>query len=222
MPVIRAVTFDVGGTLIEPWPSVGHVYASVAREFGVHGLAPEKLTARFQRAWRARAAFDYTRAGWYDLVRETFAERAAELPAGFFPAVYDRFAVPAAWRVYDDVRPALERLRQQGLKLGLISNWDERLRPLLQRLELAAWFSRIVVSCELGVTKPDARLFHRAATALGVAPSELLHVGDDSVRDADGARAAGCHARLVRRGGAAGRSGAVRSLTELADVWPGN
>lgn len=199
MPLLRAITFDVGGTLVEPWPSVGHVYAAVAREFGVNGLSPEELNAGFRRAWRARAVFDYSRAGWYALVRETFADRAAELPDAYFPAVYDRFAEPVAWRVFDDVLPTLSRLRQRGVRLGIISNWDERLRPLLRGLGLADWFASIVVSCEAGVTKPDARLFHRAAAELGVPPAELLHVGDDAERDVAGGRAAGCQVMQVRR-----------------------
>jgi putative hydrolase of the HAD superfamily len=213
MPVVRAITFDVGGTLLEPWPSVGHVYVAVAREFGVNGLSPEELNARFRRAWRARAAFDYSRPGWHALVRETFAERAVELPDAYFSAVYDRFAEPAAWRVFDDVLPTLTRLRQRGLRLGIISNWDERLRPLLRGLGLADWFASIVVSCEAGVTKPDARLFHRAAAELGVAPAELLHVGDDAERDLAGARAAGCQAVLVGREAGAGHG--------LESLWSG-
>jgi phosphoglycolate phosphatase-like HAD superfamily hydrolase len=47
---IQAVTFDVGGTLIDPWPSVGHVYAAVAAEHGLTGVDPESLNVRFAAA----------------------------------------------------------------------------------------------------------------------------------------------------------------------------
>ena len=63
-PEILAVTFDVGGTLIEPWPSVGAIYAEVAAEHGLPGLSAGELTRRFGAAWRTRPDFGYTRAEW--------------------------------------------------------------------------------------------------------------------------------------------------------------
>jgi len=198
-PTIRAITFDVGGTLIEPWPSVGHVYAEVAARFGLNSVAPDELTQNFGRAWKAQRNFDYSQTGWFAIVRETFEPHAAGLPAEFFPAVYERFAQPDVWRVYDDVFPTLKALQARGLKLGIISNWDERLRPLLHRLGLADFFACQVISCEAGATKPDPRLFQQAATALGVAPGELLHVGDSHPLDVVGAESAGAQARQVER-----------------------
>ena len=53
---IQAVTLDVGGTLIEPWPSVGHVYAEIAARFGAPGHAPALLNRQFGEAWRRIAA----------------------------------------------------------------------------------------------------------------------------------------------------------------------
>jgi FMN phosphatase YigB (HAD superfamily) len=57
---IRAVTFDVGGTLIEVWPSVGHVYAEVAAWHGVKGLSAELSDRRFAAAWRATRQFSHS------------------------------------------------------------------------------------------------------------------------------------------------------------------
>ena len=196
---IRAITFDVGGTLIEPWPSVGHVYAEVVTRFGVDGIAPEWLTENFRRAWKAQAGFDYARESWFAVVRETFGENAAKLPPEFFPAVFNRFADADTWRIFDDVLPTLEALATRGVKLGVISNWDSRLRPLLVALQLARHFSSIVISCELGATKPDARLFAQAAHELAVAPGEMLHVGDSLAMDVGGAEGFGAIGRQVIR-----------------------
>jgi putative hydrolase of the HAD superfamily len=196
---IRAITFDVGGTLIEPWPSVGHVYADVAAQFGVNSVTPDELTCGFIRAWKAQQNFDYSRAGWYAVIRETFASTTTALPEEFFPAVYDRFAEPDAWQVYPDVLPTLKALHDRGLKLGIISNWDERLRPLLTKLGLSAHFTSQIISCEVGATKPDPRLFQRAAAELGVAPGQMIHVGDSHAFDVVGANAAGAHGRQVER-----------------------
>src|SRR5262245_21359708 len=127
---IRGVTFDVGGTLIEPWPSVGHIYAAVAREHGFPNLQPEILNRQFASVWQAKKNFDHSQAAWRKLVDATFAGLVTGTET-LFPELYKRFGQAAAWRTFDDVAPSLERLRRRGLKLGIISNWDERLRPLL-------------------------------------------------------------------------------------------
>lgn len=217
----RAVTFDIGGTLIEPWPSVGHVYAEVAARFGVNDIAPERLTGNFMHAWKARAGFDYSRESWYTLVRETFGDAAARLPAEFFPVVYDGFAEANTWRVYDDVIPTLDALTRRGLKLGVISNWDERLRPLLRRLGLARYFSSLVISCEVGAAKPDPSLFRQAAAELAVAPHELLHVGDNRTTDVLGAESIDAVARQIVRDGRTLGTSQIRSLLEIDTLVTG-
>ena len=219
---IRAITFDVGGTLIEPWPSVGHVYAEVAARYGVDGIAPETLTQNFIRAWKARTSFDYAKESWFAIVRETFGEQAAQLPPEFYPAVFNRFTDADTWHIYDDVLPTLETLAARGVKLGNISNWDDRLRPLLNNLNLARHFSSLVISCELGATKPDARLFAQAARELGVAPGEMLHVGDSLAMDVGGAEGFGAIGRQVIRHKPLTDARQIRSLIELCDFVDGD
>jgi putative hydrolase of the HAD superfamily len=196
---IRAITLDVGGTLLQPWPSVGHVYAKVASRHGLQ-ISPEDLNRRFAAAWRDKIDFSHTQSGWSALVDQIFAGLVATPPSrSFFPALYAAFSSPSAWRVYDDVLPCLEQWRRRGLKLGAISNWDDRLRPLLQQLGLAKWFDAIVISAEVGITKPHPAIFQRAANLLQTEPSALLHLGDNRVEDFDAARAAGFQALLLRR-----------------------
>jgi putative hydrolase of the HAD superfamily len=212
---IRAITFDVGGTLIEPWPSVGQVYAEVAARFGLTNIDPELVTRNFFAAWKARRQFDYSRESWFALVRESFGPRAGELPADYFSAVFNRFGEPDTWRLHDDVLPTLEALAARGLKLGVISNWDDRLRPLLERLDLTRHFASLVISCEVGATKPDPRLFAKAARELGVPPMELLHVGDNLALDVLGAEQSGALGRQVERHKPLTDARQIRSLTEL-------
>ncbi len=216
---IQAISFDVGGTLIEPWPSVGRVYAEVAARHGERGLDPDKVTRRFAAAWqRAGVRFDYSRTAWARLVAETFAGLSAV--AGdpeFFADLYAHFARPDPWRVFDDVVPALSALRRRGFRLAVVSNWDDRLRPLLRALDLERHFEVIAVSCEVGAHKPDPRIFAWAAQALGVPPAATLHVGDSWDADVCGARRAGLRAvGLARTGRAAPMAtGWIASLAEL-------
>jgi putative hydrolase of the HAD superfamily len=130
---ILAVTFDVGGTLLTPHPSVGHIYAEVAARHGYKGVPPALLNRRFAAAWRRLKNFHYTRAHWAGLVDATFRGLIPVPPSrSFFPTLYERFAEPGAWRIYEDALPVLEAQAARGVKLGIISNWDERLRPLLR------------------------------------------------------------------------------------------
>lgn len=190
---IRGVTFDAGGTLIAPHPSVGAVYAAAAARAGWPGLAAGLLERRFRWSWAAARPFAHTRAAWGALVDEVFAGLLPTPPTanGLFDALYDEFARPAAWRPCPGARETLEALASAGHALGLVSNWDERLRPLLGALGLAGYFDVIVVSCETGFTKPSPVMFGLAARALGLPPDRLLHVGDSAEEDVAGARSAG-------------------------------
>ncbi len=215
---VRAVTFDVGGTLIEPWPSVGGVYADVSGRLGAGALDADMLDARFRGAWRTAHAgngFDYSRRAWTDLVRATFSgltERAAD--PDLFEALWHRFTEPDAWRIFPDVVPCLEALAARGLRLAVVSNWDERLRPLLGRLGLADRFEFVVASAEVGVHKPSRAIFDHAAVLFGLPSSALMHVGDSFREDLDGARSAGWQALLVDRHAASGPD-RMAELTEL-------
>lgn len=214
---IRAVTFDVGSTLIEAWPSVGAVYAEVAAQHGCAHLTAEELERRFREAFEARGRRANSRADWERIVDAAFAGRVATPPSRtFFPVLYERFARASAWRIFDDVLPTLDALRARGLRLGVISNWDERLRGLLEELGLARRFEVIVVSCEVGVLKPERRIFEAALRALALPAEAVLHVGDDFESDVLGAQGAGMRALHLARRGAEG-DGAIRSLRELEE-----
>jgi putative hydrolase of the HAD superfamily len=212
---IRAVTFDVGGTLIEPFPSVGAVYAEVARGFGIE-CCPDTLTRQFAEAWVARTSFEYSRLEWFDVVRHSF-RGFAEVSEGLFTSVYDRFTEAAAWKLFDDALPALEMLRERGLRLAVISNWDDRLEPLLERLGVSDFFEQVTVSGKLGWHKPHLEVFAHTLRALRLPPESVLHVGDSEREDVAGARAAGLSAARVRRTGVE-KTGDISDLTEIANV----
>lgn len=215
---IHAVSFDVGGTLIEPWPSVGHVYAGVADRFGITGIAPDALNRQFAVAWKARRHFDYSRDDWRELVNHSFAGLWPEAPSReCFDAMYEAFATAAPWRMFDDVLPTLAAVRARGWKLAIVSNWDERLRPLLRELNLVEHFDAIIISQEAGFTKPSPEIFQRAASGLGVPVETVLHIGDSAAEDVNGARLAGMKSLLLDRSAVRG-AGTVNTLAAVLDV----
>jgi len=95
--------------------------------------------------------------------------------------------------VFEEVPGASETLRQlrdRGLKLGVVANWDCALPDELERLGLAALVDTVVTSARAGVAKPDPRIFEVALSELGATAERALHVGDEPC-DEEGARAAG-------------------------------
>jgi putative hydrolase of the HAD superfamily len=197
---IGAVTFDVGGTLIEPWPSVGHIYCEVAARSGVSGLSVDLLNQRFSAAWERLKHFNYTRAEWSQLVDETFHGLTQTVPSRtFFSELYSHFGRAQSWRIFEDVFETLDALASQQLRLGLISNWDERLRPLLGELGLDQYFEAIIISSDVGFCKPSPVIFEEAAAKLGLPPGRILHVGDSPAADIEGAKAAGFQTTELRR-----------------------
>ena len=215
-PHIKAITFDVGGTLIQPWPSVGQIYAEAACHHTGQNFSPQLLKQRFVAAWRALEDFTHTRADWARLVDATFEGLIEPLPSQtFFPELYEHFAQPGAWRIFEDVLPTLDLLASRGLKLGVISNWDERLRPLLGHLKLQTYFDPIIISAELGFSKPSRVIFEAASEKLGLLPGAILHVGDSPPNDAEAARAAGFRALLLDRTAQDSGTECINSLHQL-------
>lgn len=225
---VRAVLFDAAGTLLSVHPSVGHVYADEARKFGI-ALSPHDLDRHFHWAWtRHRPQAEHVtpfhtseaheRAWWRTVVWDAFTAAGAPFDfmssfGTFFDGLYERFAAPHDWHVYDDVPPALESLRNAGLRLAVVSNWDSRLPRLLEALDLSPSFDLVLTSAEAGVSKPHPAIFHTAMERLGVGAQETLHVGDSEEDDIAGAQAAGLWAMRIDRACAA--SGTLRTLAEV-------
>ncbi len=115
------------------------------------------------------------------------------------------------FRAYDDAPPALTRLRELGLRLVCVSNWDYALPEVLERCGLADSLDGVVTSAQVGARKPDPAIFRAALDLAGCGPDAALHVGDSRDEDIEGARAAGIRALLIDRGG----SGDVASLAQI-------
>jgi putative hydrolase of the HAD superfamily len=216
--MIQGVSLDAGGTLIHPWPSVGHVYAAEAERHGWPGLDPASINHKFKQAWsRRNDQFHHTREEWAAMVDATFEDVIPEKPSNsFFPVLYERFLQPDVWRIFPDVMPVLNGLREKGIPVVVTSNWDTRLRPLLESIGLARHFKDVLISLELGSTKPDGRIFAAAATSLRLCPAEILHVGDDPQADTAGALAAGFQARTVDRNG--NNTSGKHTIPSLEDI----
>jgi putative hydrolase of the HAD superfamily len=227
--MIEFVYFDVGGTLIDPRPSVGAVYAAAGRPHGLEA-SPEHLQAAFRSVWSEHTApgersiftmgydEETTRDWWRTLVFEVLDR------VGFsgdreacFRSFFAAFERADSWHVYGDVIPTIEALAARGIGRGIISNWDHRLYPLLDRLDLSEHFDPIVVSSTERLAKPDVAFYLLAAERAGLLPERILSVGDRRDLDLEPARAAGFRAVLIDRTAEQSDATTVRSLSELLD-----
>jgi putative hydrolase of the HAD superfamily len=222
--VIRRIFFDAAGTLIKLAEPVGEVYARLAGNRGVVVQADALQTA-FQETWRATAPpahpegkppEDDDRSWWRAVVRRTFDQALSQpLPDSEFGTLFDdlygHFARADAWRLFDDVLPALDVLGAH-FELHVLSNFDRRLHGILAGLGIADRFRSVTLSSVVGASKPSPRVFAWALTAARGEAASSLHVGDEMRADVLGATAAGFYAWQVKRPGA--------TLLELAEKLP--
>ncbi|MDH3626780.1 MAG: HAD-IA family hydrolase [Acidobacteriota bacterium] len=211
------ILLDVGETLITADPPFGVVYSRVLAAHGVTAEAdqlrrviqelwtaiPQDLppgTDRFrvfgggeEEFWRRFVQQVVTRIAGRPLADEKANQALTEIREAFL----DR----RAWSVFDDVIPTLAALDEQGVRLGVVSNWDSNLPRILDALDLHDPFETVVVSHLEGIEKPSPELFMVALDRLGVRPNEVLHIGDMPDLDAGGASAAGIDAMVVNRRG---------------------
>ena len=209
-PRPRALLLDAMGTLIGLQTSVGATYAAVAAEHGLQ-LDPNALNQAFREVYRAAPPLAFPGLAGTELERaerDWWSQRIAAVlrcvgeeeggPPELHRQLFDLYADPRLWRVYDEVPEALARWRAQGLRLAVVSNFDQRLEVLLEAFDLRRWLDVVILSSRAGAAKPSAHPFQLALDQLGLAPEQAWHIGD-SPEDEAGARAAGLPCVLVRR-----------------------
>jgi HAD superfamily hydrolase (TIGR01549 family) len=197
---IRAITLDLDDTLWPIWPTIERAEAALLDWLAQQAPA---TAARFDRA-AARAVRESVSLDWPHLAHDLSALRreairrmlaaAGEDEALAAPAFEVFFAARQQVEFYPDALPALERLAARWPLLALTNGNAD-----LERIGLGRWFKGSLGARELGVGKPDARIFDAACTRLGVASQHVLHVGDDLRLDVQGALAAGLQAAWVQR-----------------------
>ncbi len=211
---IHTIFLDVGGTLLRAEPSVGAVYAEVAARHGievdssevernVRRIFWEKLERRRKYAMTSpqSGTLDAAKDFWREVVRSGLGE-AADHPGfeTYFDDVFEEFAHARRYRFFDETQEVLERLRTAGYRLGIISNWDTRLRQVLEELNVTGLFETIVISGEVGCEKPSGEIYDIARRKAGATGGErLMQVGDNRQDDYEGALAAGFEARHLNR-----------------------
>lgn len=206
----RAVFFDAYGTLVAQHPSyeavVERALRSIAPELlPLDGHALDRHIEASIVAHRGSGRLVHYPAGaaqafWRATYRQFLADHLpAERAAQAADALLAAFTDLGSWALYPDVPPVLTALRAAGLTLGLLSNWEDWLTDLLIALEIGDTFDHVLVSGILGLEKPDPAIFQRALALAGIAPAEMVYVGDSLHHDIEPCLALGIRAVHIDR-----------------------
>lgn len=206
---IDAILFDAGGVLWDLQPSPEEIFSETLTERG----------AAFERSALAKAMRKADRA-----LDDEFAQLEVDDESGFWKR-YDRLVLSElgldvdldgfsnelsarlrgtfnkveSWRAFPDAVPALEAVRRRGFRTGMVSNATNLARKVLENLDMERLFDFVIISEEVGVRKPDPRIFQIALERAGTVPSRTVFLGDKPATDLMGAAKVGIRGVLVDR-----------------------
>lgn len=190
--MIKAVIFDFDHTLYDRDASYAKMavpFAADLSDYINHGLTDDELLARMQQADKDGA---YP-LGWPDVYKEKIKKGVfATVPTYEVYMKVIRTHQPRTITLWPDTLSTLTALREQGYKLGMLTNGGEKSQmDKLSNTPLAPYFDKIIISGTLPEGKPHASAFHAICAALEVAPAEAVYVGDHPINDVEGSKKAG-------------------------------
>jgi putative hydrolase of the HAD superfamily len=233
---IRTVFFDAGFTLLHPSSSILVVCQQMCQQLDLHvdfdqlqlGMdSAEKFHFRQLQSnrhiWADEHAIAAFWLGYYkSLLQPLIAEHDETRLDQLAHAVTEEFENHASWQLYPDVKPTLEAFRASGYSLGVISDWNIALGPLLRRFDLTQYFDCLLISAVARHAKPSPTLYDMALERANAVPDYTIHIGDSYIHDVLGARAAGITPILLDRASALTENKVdcllVHSLYELLDL----
>jgi len=233
---IRTVFFDAGFTLLHPSPSIVAICQQVCEELGLHvdlnrlQLGMESAeNFRFRQSQSNRhtwadeqAIAEFWLSYYMSLLQPLFAEHDAPRLDELVHAISKEFEKHTNWQLYPDVKPTLEAFQAKGYSLGVISDWNIALGPLLRLFNLTQYFDCLIISAVARHAKPSPTLYDMALERANAIPDYTIHIGDSYIHDVLGARSVGITPILLDRADTLTENKVdcllVHSLYELLDL----
>lgn len=212
---LRLLTWDVKDTLLRLRQPVGQSYSAEAQAHGLR-VQPQELSEAFREAYGAQSRRfpNYGRSQglsskqwWLDVVRQTFRLAGVHedgVLSLMAENLYRDFCSARNWELLPTAAETLSRCCQRGLRMGVVSNFDNRLEDILAQCDLRRHFEFVLTSEAAGFAKPDRRIFEEALRLGRVLPEQAAHIGDDYTRDYRAAREVGMHSFLLHAAGQGG------------------
>lgn len=210
---VRTIFFDAGFTLLYPSPSILGVCQQACQQLGLHvdldrlkeGLQNAE-NFRFRQSQPSRqtwadeqAIADFWFSYYMSLLEPLVAEHDEALLDQLIRTITEAFEKHTNWQLYPDVKPTLEACQAQGYSLGVISDWNIALGPLLRQFDLTQYFDCLVISAVARHAKPSPKLYDMALERANAIPDYTVHIGDLYIHDVLGARAVGITPILLDR-----------------------
>lgn len=207
----EAVMLDALGTLVElepPWVHLAEALGTDADERLIRAVRAEMTY------YKAHSQEGRDAASLADLRRRCADVLSRELGR---PVDVETLMASIRFQAFPDSLPALTALRERGLRLVCVSNWDCSLGEVLRRCGLGSAVDAVFTSAATGSRKPDPAIFDPALACVKCPPERALYVGDTPEEDLEAARRAGIPALLIARDG----GGDIQSLEELVALLGG-
>lgn len=187
---LRAVLFDMDGTLLDSAPDFIAICQTMRAERGLPVIADKLIRDQISGGARAMVAANFA--------MDTDAEGFESLRLEFLERYQSHCAVMT--RPFDGMHELLDEIEQAKLLWGVATNKPVRFaEPIMQQLGLAQRSSVLVCPDHVSRSKPDPEMILLACAKMGVEPAATLFVGDDE-RDIEAGRAAGCKTAAVTYG----------------------
>ncbi|MBE7410560.1 MAG: HAD-IA family hydrolase [Leptospiraceae bacterium] len=194
MEKVKFIYLDVGDTLIHIKTNPGKIYYDILKSHNIIQASYDKelLKKYFFDSWKfmnSKAPLNfqcrytnhkYGNDGfWKELIGYflSFFEKT-ELTEKVYLDIVNTFNDPNSWAIDETFFNLKEFSDKKNIQLGIISNWDIRLRSLLKNMNLLKYFTHIVISSEFGYEKPSEKIFIEGEKLAQVSPKNLIYVGD--------------------------------------------
>jgi HAD superfamily hydrolase (TIGR01549 family) len=203
--LIKAILFDLDGTLRHHIPSAGDVFVEYVRDIGLHVSEEDRIRSEhwthyyFAYSLELQAdekIFKGTPGGfWVNFTKRRLAslglpeKQAIEL-APEFSKYMSEFYKPEV-HVPEDAHTLLASLKSSGYILGVVSNREEPYLEELKKIKMDGYFKFLLAGGEVNSYKPERIIFERALELAGASAQETMYIGDNYFADVVGARRAG-------------------------------
>ena len=216
---------------MHPDPPVAAAYHAVAARYGSR-LSVGEIGARFRKAFHQsetsafpngpdhgsllRSNDQIEAARWRWIVEQVIPD--VKNLDECFAELWDHFARPSSWSLFDDTVNVLPALREAGYRLAIASNFDSRLHAVCLGHPVLNVIERRYVSSEMEYRKPAPEFYSQLISNCDCPANQILMVGDDHAHDVTGPLAAGMHALLIdRRPDPDPVPGSIQSLNQLLE-----
>jgi putative hydrolase of the HAD superfamily len=181
---MKAVIFDMFETLITEWGHEKYKRREICNDLQVDLQA-------FSEIWHALEVDRWTgKITYEDVILYILKQLGCTVNEAYHTVIDRRYETKAECFKYlhTDLIPVLDKLKEKGYKIGLISNCFSEEVKIIRESCLFTYFDAVVLSYEVGLIKPDRKIYEFCVNGLGLSPQECLYIGDGGSDELQGAR----------------------------------